>query len=68
MPIFPDGRASFKDARRRKYKKVLIDKDLPQCTKMVMQTSRYTVPQMFIGDTYVGGYNDLSELDRTEAD
>ncbi len=25
---------------------------------------RYTVPQIFVGDTHVGGYDDLSALDR----
>ncbi|MBF9031273.1 glutaredoxin 3 [Rhodobacterales bacterium HKCCE3408] len=25
---------------------------------------RHTVPQIFIGDTHVGGYDDMAELDR----
>lgn len=25
---------------------------------------RHTVPQIFIGDTYVGGYDDMAALDR----
>lgn len=26
---------------------------------------RHTVPQIFIGDTHVGGYDDMAALDRT---
>jgi glutaredoxin 3 len=28
------------------------------------RTGRRTVPQIYIGDTHVGGYDDLSALDR----
>ena len=31
---------------------------------MVQRTGRRTVPQIFIGDTYVGGCDDLMALDR----
>jgi glutaredoxin 3 len=31
---------------------------------MVARTGRRTVPQIFIGDTHVGGFDDLSMLDR----
>ena len=31
---------------------------------MVARTGRRTVPQIFIGDTHVGGFDDLSALDR----
>ena len=31
---------------------------------MIELTQRYTVPQIFIGDTYVGGCDDLVALDR----
>lgn len=32
--------------------------------EMMMKTGRRTVPQIFIGDVHVGGYDDLSALDR----
>jgi glutaredoxin 3 len=32
---------------------------------LVEATGRYTVPQIFIGDDSIGGYDDLSTLDRT---
>lgn len=31
---------------------------------MIEKTGRRTVPQIFIGDVHVGGYDDLSALDR----
>jgi len=31
---------------------------------MTTRTRRRTVPQIFIGDTHVGGFDDLSALDR----
>jgi len=31
---------------------------------MIERTQRYTVPQIFIGDTHVGGCDDLIALDR----
>ena len=31
---------------------------------MTTRTGRRTVPQIFIGDTHVGGFDDLSALDR----
>jgi glutaredoxin 3 len=31
---------------------------------MMERTGRRTVPQVYIGDTHVGGYDDLAALDR----
>ena len=31
---------------------------------MMMRTGRRTVPQIYIGETHVGGYDDLVALDR----
>ncbi|PMS21292.1 glutaredoxin 3 [Trinickia dabaoshanensis] len=44
--------------------KILIDKDPARREEMMTRTGRRTVPQVFIGDTHVGGYDDLSALDR----
>ncbi|UDG83324.1 glutaredoxin 3 [Candidatus Vallotia lariciata] len=45
--------------------KVLIEHDSKHRIEMMKRTGRRTVPQIFIGPTYVGGYADLSALDRT---
>ncbi|QWD86897.1 glutaredoxin 3 [Polynucleobacter paludilacus] len=44
--------------------KILIDKDPAQREIMMTKTGRRTVPQIYIGDTHVGGYDDLVALDR----
>ena len=44
--------------------KVRIDLDPQRRAEMMEKTGRRTVPQIYIGDTHVGGYDDLSALDR----
>jgi glutaredoxin 3 len=44
--------------------KILIDRDPAQRELMMTRTGRRTVPQIYIGDTHVGGYDDLVALDR----
>ena len=43
---------------------IRVDLDPEQRATMMKITGRRTVPQIFIGDTHVGGYSDLAELDR----
>lgn len=45
-------------------KKIRIDLDPSQRAIMMERTGRRTVPQIYIGDTHVGGYDDLAALDR----
>ena len=44
--------------------KILIDVDPARRDEMTTRTGRRTVPQIFSGDTHVGGFDDLSALDR----
>jgi glutaredoxin 3 len=44
--------------------KILIDRDPAQREIMMTRTGRRTVPQIYIGETHVGGYDDLVALDR----
>jgi len=44
---------------------VRIDLDPAQRDQMIALTGRRTVPQIFIGDTHVGGCDDLMALDRS---
>lgn len=44
--------------------KVRIDLDPQRRTEMVARTTRRTVPQIYIGDTHVGGFDDLLAFDR----
>jgi glutaredoxin 3 len=42
---------------------VRIDQDPAERQRMMERTGRRTVPQIFIGDTHVGGCDDLQALD-----
>ena len=44
--------------------KIRIDLDPQQRMAMMEKTGRRTVPQIYIGDTHVGGFDDLSALDK----
>jgi len=43
--------------------KIRIDLDPAQRDEMMKKTGRRTVPQIYIGDTHVGGYDDLAALE-----
>ena len=45
--------------------KIRVDLDPVQRDLMMQQTGRRTVPQIYIGETHVGGFDDLSVLDRS---
>ncbi|NRO94568.1 glutaredoxin 3 [Paraburkholderia sp. NMBU_R16] len=44
--------------------KILVDRDPARREEMMERTGRRTVPQVFIGDKHIGGYDDLAALDR----
>lgn len=44
--------------------KIRVDLQPEQRAEMMAKTGRRTVPQIYIGDTHVGGFDDLSALDR----
>ncbi|MGQ0800990.1 MAG: glutaredoxin 3 [Pseudomarimonas sp.] len=46
------------------YRDVRIDIDPAQRAEMLARAKRTSVPQIFIGDTHVGGFDDLVALDR----
>lgn len=43
---------------------VYVDAEPEERVKMMQITGRRTVPQIFIGERHVGGYDDLVKLDR----
>ncbi|RYG14598.1 MAG: glutaredoxin 3 [Burkholderiales bacterium] len=43
---------------------IRVDANPEERMKMMEITNRRTVPQIFIGDTHVGGCDDLMDLDR----
>lgn len=44
--------------------KVRVDLEPARRVEMMEKTGRRTVPQIYIGETHVGGYDDLAALDR----
>jgi glutaredoxin 3 len=44
--------------------KIRVDLDPARRAEMMAKSGRRTVPQIWIGDTHVGGYDDLVALDR----
>lgn len=44
------------------FNEILIDNDDQKREEMIAKTNRKTVPQIFIGDYHVGGFDDLSKL------
>ena len=44
--------------------KIRVDLEPARRVEMMEKTGRRTVPQIYIGDTHVGGFDDLSALDR----
>ena len=44
--------------------KIRIDLDPAQRDEMMAKTGRRTVPLIYIGETHVGGFDDLAALDK----
>jgi len=44
--------------------KIRVDLEPERLIEMMEKTRRRTVPQIYIGDTYVGGFEDLAALER----
>lgn len=45
------------------FKELRIDQDAALMQQMMERSKRRTVPQIFIDDYHVGGYDDMAELD-----
>ena len=45
--------------------KIRVDLDPQQREHMMQKTGRRTVPQIYIGDLHVGGFDELAALERT---
>lgn len=45
-------------------RRIYVDREPAELDRMIAATGRRTVPQIFIGTHHVGGFDDLSALDR----
>ena len=55
---------NFLKSKGRAWTEVRIDTDPAAREAMVAKTRRTSVPQIFIGETHVGGYDDMMALHR----
>ena len=62
-PFCSRAKALLRQRGVAKIDEVRVDLDPEQRTRMMEMTGRRTVPQIFIGDTHVGGCDDLMALD-----
>ncbi len=51
------------DGKGVEYQIIAVDFDSEKRAEMMQRSGRRTVPQIFIGDQHVGGFDDLSELE-----
>ncbi len=55
---------NFLKSKGQVWEEVRVDTDPAEREKMIALARRTSVPQIFIGDTHVGGYDDLIALHR----
>lgn len=63
-PYCVQAKALLKQRGVEQMDEVRVDLEPAERSAMMQLTGRRTVPQIFIGDTHVGGCDDLVELDR----
>lgn len=63
-PYCQRAKALLQQRGVQQIEEIRIDLDPVQRDHMMQITGRRTVPQIFIGDTYVGGCDELIALDR----
>ena len=47
--------------------KIRVDLEPARRQEMMQRTGRRTVPQIYVGERHIGGYDDLAALDRAGA-
>jgi glutaredoxin 3 len=55
---------NFLKSRGLAWEEVRVDLEPGERARMVERTGRITVPQIFVGDVHVGGYDDMIAMHR----
>ena len=55
---------NFLKSKGRQWREIRVDIDPAERARMLERTRRTSVPQIFIGDVHVGGYDDMMALHR----
>lgn len=63
-PFCQRAKALLKQRGVQQIEEIRVDLDADQRDRMIQETGRRTVPQIFIGGTHVGGCDDLVALDQ----
>jgi len=53
------------NSKALKYKEIRVDLDRQQRQTMIQKSGRTSVPQIFINDQHIGGFDDLNALNRS---
>jgi len=51
------------DTKGVEYREIRVERDRAQWRHMTKRSRRNTVPQIFVNDLHIGGYDDMAELD-----
>lgn len=69
ITIYTGNRCAYCNAAKKlleskgaEYIEINVDEEPALREEMMSRTQRQSVPQIFIGDVHVGGFDDLSEL------
>ncbi len=54
----------FFEERGLRYEEIDVGESRERAEEMIKRSGRKTVPQIFIGETHIGGYSDLLEWER----
>jgi len=64
LPFLPDAERLLKSKGVAEIEQVRVDLQPERRDEMIKRTGRRTVPQIYVGERHVGGYDDLAALDR----
>jgi glutaredoxin 3 len=60
-----DHAKALLNSKKVAYTEIAVDTDSAKLTEMINKSGRRTVPQIFINDQAIGGFDDLSALAKT---
>ena len=63
-PFCHEAENHLRSKGRADIRRIPVDTDMAAREEMMRRTGRRSVPQIFIGETHVGGYDDLVRMDR----
>lgn len=59
------GAKDLLEAKGLRYEEIRVDQEPERRREMEQRTGRRTVPQVYVGDEHIGGFDDLSAAERS---